>query len=127
MMSFHLLRMLTEIEPDDWSDSDEEDEAQTSQAPQDLAAATRRMQALQRKLQQAKHDLVYYRQFVSERLNLAGLADELKKPDSLSTQVAVPLRDDDSHYFQSYAENGMFRQRWMRPLVTDNIQTSIPS
>lgn len=69
--------------------------------------ATQRIKALERKLEQAKQDLVYYRQFVSERLNLAGLVDELKAPgNSSSTHVAAPLRDDDSHYFQSYAQNG---------------------
>ena len=63
---------------------------------------------LQQKLEQAKQDLVYYRQFVSQRLDLAGLTEELKKSEASSstTHVAVPLRDDDSHYFQSYAENG---------------------
>lgn len=99
----------TEIEPDDWSDSDEDEEFEKPEPPKDLPSATRRIQALQRKLEQAKKDLLYYRQFVSERLNLAGLTDEVKKSDasSSSTHVAVPLRDDDSHYFQSYAENGM--------------------
>ena len=69
--------------------------------------ATQRIKALERKLEQAKQDLVYYRQFVSERLNIAGLVDELKAPGgSSSTHAAAPLRDDDSHYFQSYAQNG---------------------
>ena len=93
----------------DDSDSDEDEEFEKPEPPKDLPSATRRIQALQRKLEQAKKDLLYYRQFVSERLNLAGLTDEVKKSDasSSSTHVAVPLRDDDSHYFQSYAENGM--------------------
>lgn len=99
-----------EIVPDD-SDSEDEEETGRPEAPKDLPAATRRIAALQRKLEQSKQDLVYYRGFVSERLNLAGLADELKEPTaaSTSTHAAVPLRDDDSHYFQSYAENGQQR------------------
>lgn len=95
----------SEIVPDD-SDS-EDDEPEKAEAPKDLAGATRRITALQRKLEQAKQDLVYYRGFVSQRLNLAGLADELKDSAvSSTTHAAVPLRDDDSQYFQSYAENG---------------------
>ncbi|KAI0693848.1 protein arginine N-methyltransferase [Cerioporus squamosus] len=111
-----------EIEPDDWTDSDEEEELLKPETPQDLATATRRIQALQRKLEQAKKDLIYYRQFVSERLNLAGLTDELKKSDeasSSSTHVAVPLRDDDSHYFQSYAENDIHSV-----MINDKVRTA---
>lgn len=65
------------------------------------------IQTLQKKLQQTQQDLVDYRDFVSGRLNLAGIAEALKAPaSSSSTHVSVPLRDDDSHYFQSYEENG---------------------
>ena len=96
------------MEPDDWSDSDEEIDENKLDEPQDLETAKRQVKALQRKLEQAKQDLVYYRQFVSQRLNLAGLADDLQKEEgsASASHVAVPLRDDDSHYFQSYAENG---------------------
>ena len=100
--------MFAEIEPDDWSDSDEEIDENKLDEPQDLETAKRQVKALQRKLEQAKQDLVYYRQFVSQRLNLAGLADDLQKEEgsASASHVAAPLRDDDSHYFQSYAENG---------------------
>ena len=101
----------SEIEPDEWSDSDEVDQDKAEE-PKDLAAATRQIKALQRNLQQAKQDLAYYRQFVSERLNLAGLTDELQKGEGPSgSQPAAPPRDDDSHYFQSYAENGVCLMR----------------
>ncbi len=100
-------RFKTEIEPDDWSDSDEEVDQGNIEEPKDLSAANRQIKALQRNLQQAKQDLVYYRQFVSERLNLAGVTDELQKGEGPSgSKDAAPPRDDDSHYFQSYAENG---------------------
>lgn len=65
--------------------------------------------ALQAKLHQAHQDMADYRNFVGQRLNLASLADALKEPAAASTSgthAAVPLRDDDSHYFQSYGENG---------------------
>ncbi|KAL1937804.1 hypothetical protein VTO73DRAFT_12823 [Trametes versicolor] len=110
---------LLQIVPDD-SDSEDE-ETGKPEAPKDLTAATRRIAALQRKLEQAKQDLVYYRGFVSERLNLAGLADELKESTaaSTSTHAAVPLRDDDSHYFQSYAENDIHSV-----MISDKVRTA---
>ncbi|TBU22355.1 protein arginine N-methyltransferase [Dichomitus squalens] len=112
---------LLQIEPDDWSDSDEEAEQGTLEEPKDLDTAKRQIKALQRKLQQATQDLVYYHQFVSERLNLAGLADELQKGEGTSSasHVAVPLRDDDSHYFQSYAENDIHSV-----MINDKVRTA---
>ncbi|KAI0365345.1 protein arginine N-methyltransferase [Pilatotrama ljubarskyi] len=111
---------LLQIVPDDSSDSEDEEELDKAEAPKDLTAATRRIAALQRKLQQAKQDLLYYRQFVSERLNLAGLAEEVKKLDDASTtHAAVPLRDDDSHYFQSYAENDIHAV-----MIQDKVRTA---
>ncbi|KAI0354833.1 S-adenosyl-L-methionine-dependent methyltransferase [Trametes cingulata] len=110
---------LLQIAPDDSSDSEDEEELEKAEAPKDLTAATRRITALQRKLQQAKQDLLYYRQFVSERLNLAGLADEVKKLDVAPTHAAVPLRDDDSHYFQSYAENDIHAV-----MIQDKVRTA---
>ncbi|KAI0642918.1 S-adenosyl-L-methionine-dependent methyltransferase [Trametes meyenii] len=111
---------LLQIAPDDSSDSEDEGVLETSETPKDFASASRRITALQQKLEQAKQDLVYYRQFVSERLNLAGLADELKNLDpSPSTHAAVPLRDDDSHYFQSYAENDIHSV-----MIQDKVRTA---
>ncbi|KAI0671181.1 S-adenosyl-L-methionine-dependent methyltransferase [Trametes maxima] len=111
---------LLQIAPDDSSDSEDEGVLESSEAPKDFASASRRITALQQRLEQAKQDLVYYRQFVSERLNLAGLADELKNLDpSSSTHAAVPLRDDDSHYFQSYAENDIHSV-----MIQDKVRTA---
>ncbi|KAH9891894.1 protein arginine N-methyltransferase [Cubamyces lactineus] len=111
---------LLQIAPDDSSDSEDEAELEQQEAPKDITSATRRIAALQRKLQQAKQDLVYYRRFVSERLNLAGLADELKNLDvSPTTHAAVPLRDDDSHYFQSYAQNDIHSV-----MIQDKVRTA---
>ncbi|KAI0629795.1 S-adenosyl-L-methionine-dependent methyltransferase [Trametes polyzona] len=111
---------LLQIVPDDSSDSEDEEELEKADPPKDLATATRRITALQRKLQQAKQDLLYYRGFVSERLNLAGLADELKNTSvSTTTHAAVPLRDDDSHYFQSYAENDIHSV-----MIQDKVRTA---
>ncbi|KAI0329044.1 S-adenosyl-L-methionine-dependent methyltransferase [Cubamyces sp. BRFM 1775] len=112
---------LLQIAPDDSSDSEDEAELEQQGPPKDITSATRRIAALQRKLEQAKQDLVYYRRFVSERLNLAGLADELKNLDvSPTTHAAVPLRDDDSHYFQSYAENADIHS----VMISDKVRTA---
>ncbi|KAI1788889.1 protein arginine N-methyltransferase [Ganoderma leucocontextum] len=96
---------LLQIEPDDWSDSDEEVDRDKIEEPKDLAAATRQIKALQRNLQQAKQDLVYYRQFVGERLNLAGLTDELQKGE-------VPRE-------ASYAENDIHSV-----MINDKVRTA---
>ncbi|CDO72229.1 hypothetical protein BN946_scf184970.g81 [Trametes cinnabarina] len=106
---------------DDSSDSEDEEELLKQEPPKDLTAAQRRISALQQKLNQAKQDLAYYRRFVSERLNLAGLADELKNLDvsTSTTHAAVPLRDDDSHYFQSYAENDIHAV-----MIQDKVRTA---
>ena len=116
----------TELPADDWSDEEVEP---TLQPPTDLESAKRQIKRLQQQLLQSQKDLGDYRTFVSERLNLASLAEALKEPES-STHAAQPLRDDDSHYFQSYGDNGPF-------LKTDSLidqilnyftfQTSMPS
>ena len=96
-----------ELQTDDWSD--EEEGAHSTQSPQDMQQATRRIRQLEEALKKANQDLADYRAFVSKRLNLASLSEALKEPAaSSSTHLAVPLRDDDSHYFQSYGENGEF-------------------
>lgn len=97
----------TEIHSADWSSSDESEDE--SSAPTDLAGATRRIRALKKKLQKSKNDLADYRAFVSERLQRTELGDALAEPASSSSgHLAPPLRDDDSHYFQSYGENGTY-------------------
>lgn len=90
----------------DWSSSDEDEPS--SSAPTDLEAANRRIRALERKLQKAQQDFNDYRAFVRERLGRSRLAAALDEPpaSASSTHIAAPLRDDDSHYFQSYGENG---------------------
>lgn len=105
--------MLSEVTGDDqWSD--EEDQPPSSKVPEDVAAATRRIQALESKLQQAQQDLKDYRSLVKDKLNLSGLSDVLQEAStSAPTHAAAPLRDDDSHYFQSYGENGKLASCFM--------------
>ena len=95
-----------ELQSDDWSD--DEEVAQSSERPSDLPSALKKIRALENALHKAQQDLVDYRGFVGDRLNLASLAEALRDPSASSpTHVGAPLRDDDSHYFQSYGENGV--------------------
>ena len=70
----------------------------------DLPSATRRIRALEKRLADAKQDLADYRTFVGERLNLSHLTEAT---DDSSSGSMLP-RDDDSHYFDSYNENGKY-------------------
>lgn len=79
----------------DWSDSEDEDS---------LVDPNRKIQILEKKLLAAQQNLVQYRDFVTKKLNASGLSDVLSV--SGPSQEAPPARDDDSHYFESYGENG---------------------
>jgi type I protein arginine methyltransferase len=105
-----------ELQSDDWSD--DEEIMNSAEAPSDLSEATRKIRALENALHKAQQDLADYRSFVGERLNLASLAASLRESEaSLSTHVGTPLRDDDSHYFQSYGENGAYENATSHALI----------
>ncbi|PCH40423.1 arginine N-methyltransferase 3 [Wolfiporia cocos MD-104 SS10] len=104
---------LLQLQSGDWSDSDDDEAAP---APTDLASATRRIQALERKLQQAKRDLAEYRILIGERLGDVGFADA---PESSSSHYIAPLRDDDTHYFSSYAYNDIHAT-----MIQDKVRTA---
>lgn len=99
------LTSATEAGSDDWTDSEQEDAVIAHISPSDLDTAQKKILALEKKLKKAHDDLKNYRAFVGDRLNLSTLAEALKE-EPAATHVNVPLRDDDSHYFQSYGENG---------------------
>ena len=80
---------------EDWSDSDEEEGS--DQQP------TQRIRLLEKKLVKAKRELADYQHFISEQLNVASLVDTVRNADQPTTP---PSQDDDSHYFESYGENG---------------------
>lgn len=85
---------LSEVSPDGWSDSDEED-AQIVDPP-------KRIRTLERKLAQAKQDFVDYRALITQKMDL------LDVPSEAAAGQTPAARDDDTHYFKSYAENGSF-------------------
>ncbi|KAF7964712.1 hypothetical protein HWV62_3685 [Athelia sp. TMB] len=106
---------LLQFQPDDeWSDSDEE-AGKAGPPASDLRAANIRIRALEKKLADAKRDLVDYRGFIGERLNLASLSEAIKESDS----ILRPARDDDSHYFESYGENDIHAT-----MIQDKVRTS---
>jgi protein arginine N-methyltransferase 3 len=93
---------LLEFQPDeDWSES-EEGESASRNAPTDLPSAIRRIRALEKRLADAKQDLADYRAFVGKQLNFSLLTEAIGD----SSSGPAPPRDDDSHYFESYGENG---------------------
>ena len=58
---------------------------------------------LEKRLSDAKQDMVDYQAFVRERLNLSLLTEASDDSSDRPTP-----RDDDSHYFESYGENGKY-------------------
>ncbi|KAG6902411.1 hypothetical protein C0995_000337 [Termitomyces sp. Mi166 len=100
---------LFQVQPDDWSDSDEEEDAAKTDP-------VRRIKILERKLALAKQSLDEYRAFVAKKLDVG---DSLDAPLQLaSSQTAAP-RDDDTHYFKSYAENDIHAV-----MIQDKVRTS---
>lgn len=96
---------------DDWSDEDEEDAAETRVSnPEDKDREIRRLTG---KLKQAKQDLIDFKQLVEQRFRSSEIAeaareDQAARPPTSSTAAMVPKRDDDTHYFKSYGDNGAF-------------------
>ena len=112
-------KFLSEFQPDDdWSDSDEEEQSASKDVSTDLPSAVRRIRALEKKLADAKQDLADYRTFVGEQFNRSLLTDVTDDSSSSLT----PARDDDSHYFESYGDNGkpfalIFLQEFQRDRI----------
>ena len=86
--------------PDSWSDGEDDSEVL---APSDLVSATKRIAALETKLATAKEDLAEYRLLVNQRVDIALIREAIDAPGE---PVSSGVCDDDSHYFDSYGENG---------------------
>jgi type I protein arginine methyltransferase len=96
---------------DDWSDSED---GPSSSAPLDIATATRRIAKLESKLAGAKEELAHYRSLINQRVDIARIREAIDEP------VASPTkRDDDTHYFESYEENGRTTTR--NPVISYNL------
>ncbi|KAA1472227.1 S-adenosyl-L-methionine-dependent methyltransferase [Dentipellis sp. KUC8613] len=96
---------------DDWSDSDDEN------APSDLTSAKRRIDLLEKKLQEAQRDLADYKGLVSNRLDIGSLRDAISEPGP--SGAGSSARDDDTHYFESYGANDIHAV-----MIQDRVRTS---
>ena len=84
-----------EYDPLGWSDSD--GEQPTNSTPQ-------KIDSLEKKLALSERRLEDYRSMMAKTLGLNDKLAELEKPSSSND---IPhVRDDDSHYFRSYSDNG---------------------
>ncbi|KIM43061.1 hypothetical protein M413DRAFT_443870 [Hebeloma cylindrosporum] len=101
---------LIQSSSDNWSDSDVEED------PSD-ADPTRKIKALEKKLALAHQSLGDYRALVAEKLNLTKAVESID--DSPPDREALPARDDDSHYFESYGANDIHAI-----MIQDKVRTS---
>jgi type I protein arginine methyltransferase len=86
--------------PDDWSDSED---GPNISAPDDIVTATRRIATLESKLAAAKEELAHYRSLINQRVDIARIREAIDQPIASPSPIK---RDDDTHYFESYEENG---------------------
>lgn len=86
------LTFFPEFNSEEWSDSDDDET---------VSDPARRIAALEKKLTRAKQEFDEYRSVISQRLNISTLMEDA------GPSAPIPnARDDDTHYFQSYGENG---------------------
>ncbi|KXN82845.1 Ribosomal protein arginine N-methyltransferase rmt3 [Leucoagaricus sp. SymC.cos] len=90
---------------EDWSDEEEENG--------DIQDSNKKIRTLEKKLAVAQQSLLEYRQFMQRKLNLPTTKE---LASSVST---APARDDDTHYFDSYAENDIHAV-----MIQDKVRTS---
>ncbi|KAG8214938.1 S-adenosyl-L-methionine-dependent methyltransferase [Butyriboletus roseoflavus] len=102
---------------DDWSDDGGGPSAEHgSNAPSDLPNALRRISILEKKLSQAQNDLSDYRRLITQNLGVSSIAEIINDPGPSSSEA---LRDDDTHYFQSYGYNDIHAV-----MIQDKVRTS---
>ena len=89
---------------DDWSDNEDGPfSGHDPSPPSDLPSALKRIQVLEQKLSQAQDDFFDYKRLVTQNLDISSISAEVIN-DPVPSSEAV--RDDDTHYFQSYGLNG---------------------
>lgn len=103
------IKSSTEVLPmDDWSD----DEV-------DVLDPSKKIRALEEEIADAQQNLLDCRQFVQQRLGLSAIEET---GPSNTTELD---HDNDTHYFNSYAENGTFYPPTTMVLIPDNSSTDI--
>jgi protein arginine N-methyltransferase 3 len=94
------------LEADDWSDEEDFFSSDEQPAPPaDLPTALRRIELLEKKLAQSHKDMAEYRALVGQQFDAGRLAEIVNEPGP-SSAAGPTQRDDDTHYFSSYCENG---------------------
>lgn len=93
--------MNQELDSGDWSDSEDEGKAGPSDKDSDVRLA-KKAKKLQAQLSQAHQDLRELKTMLKGRFELL----EASVPDAPGIDEAAVPRDDDTHYFESYAYNG---------------------
>ncbi|KZT35410.1 S-adenosyl-L-methionine-dependent methyltransferase, partial [Sistotremastrum suecicum HHB10207 ss-3] len=91
---------------DDWSEGEDEED----DSPE------RTISLLKARLAKANQDLATFRQLVTNQLDITALGEA---GDAGSSTEAVAPRDDDSHYFRSYADNEIHSV-----MLQDTVRTS---
>ncbi|KAF8529315.1 S-adenosyl-L-methionine-dependent methyltransferase [Hysterangium stoloniferum] len=110
---------LLQLTSDDWSDSEDEDAAVVQpMSVSEPKKALQRIRRLEEKLAAARQELIDYRKIVEGRFDLNRLAKDISS-DPNSEEPKVAPRDDDSHYFRSYAENDIHAV-----MIQDAVRTS---
>ena len=95
---------------DEWSDDEDESSAGGNGKVVDKDREIRR---LAQRLEQAKRDLVDFRKLVERQFRTKEITDAAREDGESSvrptstTAAMTPKRDDDTHYFNSYGDNGM--------------------
>ncbi|KAF9220251.1 S-adenosyl-L-methionine-dependent methyltransferase [Gyrodon lividus] len=102
---------------DDWSDDEgPPTSGRPPSPPSDLSSALTRIQVLEQKLSQAQKDMTDYRKLVTEKLDISNIAEIVNEPGPSTSEA---IRDDDTHYFQSYGYNDIHAV-----MIQDKVRTS---
>ncbi|KIJ59063.1 hypothetical protein HYDPIDRAFT_101466 [Hydnomerulius pinastri MD-312] len=108
---------LLQLPSDDWSDDEDSPSGATSSSPpSDLSSALKRIQILEQKLSQAQKDMIDYRTLVTQKLDISNIIEIINEQGPSTSQA---IRDDDSHYFQSYGYNDIHAV-----MIQDKVRTS---
>lgn len=97
------MTLLPEYDFDNWSDSDD-DQKLYSQLPQDPHLLQEQLVDLTRKLKLSNQALEGYREMMGKHLGSTKILGST--PEESGSKPGGPTRDDDTHYFRSYSENG---------------------
>jgi hypothetical protein len=98
------------LESDDWSDDEEDEEpaSSSSASHKDSKLLAKKVSSLQKKLALSNQALEEYKALIAEKIHpdILGAREEDDSRVVKDPREEREGRDDDSHYFESYGENG---------------------